>query len=84
MIINKTIVRNFIFALFALLTFSISMGLMYSLTIESKNITFEQQTLCDGKGYVNITQFSFFLKLMLAFVAGGLVSDRLFMKIGVF
>jgi len=95
---KKQIVRNFIFSLFCVLILVLSFTLTYYVTFyneekvidlaKNKNIQNLNQNedlqLCDGSN-INYTYFinSFLFKLMGAFFAGGILSDGMFIKMGI-
>jgi len=88
MFTNKQSLRNLVFCVFCLLIFSLSIALTYYITFsEEENLNkleinkIENTELCQES---NITSNTFYLKIVLAFFAGGIVSDRLYLKLGVF
>jgi hypothetical protein len=88
MFTNKDAVRKLIFGLFCSLIFLISIALTYHISIlEGKDIThlttpIKEENDC-GNGQ-NFFVGSFYFKIMAAFFAGGMLSDRLFIRIGIF
>lgn len=93
---NKQIVRNFIFAFFCALILLISFTLTYYVTFfdegkaieeNQKQIEKENQNedVCSNNAKTGTTYFinSLMFKLMAAFFAGGILSDGLFIKMGI-
>jgi uncharacterized membrane protein SpoIIM required for sporulation len=91
---KKQIVRNYIFALFSVLILVISFTLTYYITfydeekiikenLKRKEIDLHNENSCD---IINSEFFlnTFIFKLLGAFFAGGVLSDGLYIKLGVF
>jgi hypothetical protein len=88
MFTNKQTLRNLVFSVFCVLILTISFALTYYITFSQEEnyqkvevIKIENKEICQ-ETYTVIN--SFYLKIVLAFFAGGIVSDRLFLKLGVF
>ncbi len=85
MFANKQIIRNIIFAVFCVLILCLSLVLLYYITIfdEKVEVTIEaiEEDMCEKSKNMSMTTFIF--KIICAFFAGGLVSDKLFLKLGI-
>jgi hypothetical protein len=94
MFINKEKIRKIIFLLFCSVVLTVTVSLTYYITFfeEAEMISNQEKLkkieICNedvdtSNTLENPTNF-FFFKLITAFFAGGLLSDRLFIKLGVF
>jgi hypothetical protein len=85
MFTNKQFIRNVVFGVFCVLILCISLALVYYITLFDEKVEIPvvevDTNLCDKSG--NMLLSTFIIKIMAAFFAGGLVSDRLFLKIGI-
>ena len=85
MFTNKQLIRNFIFGVFCILILAISLVLTYYITFydeKTEQHSFQKEDeQCEKPDTIPITNFLF--KIVCAFFAGGLVSDKLFLKIGI-
>jgi hypothetical protein len=85
---KKQIVRNYIFGLFCALILILSVTLTYYVAFydeeKAAKVVIEKQD--EGCGNSSSTYFinSFIFKIMGAFFAGGMLSDGLFIKLGIF
>lgn len=88
MFTNKKSIRNLVFCAFCLLILSLSIAITYYITFSEEEYInkleinkIESTELCQES---NTATNTFYLKIVLAFFAGGIVSDRLYLKLGVF
>ena len=85
MFANKQFIRNFIFGVFCVLILAISLVLTYYITFYDEKIEQEiikvEEEQCKKPDTLPMTAFLF--KIVCAFFAGGLVSDKVFLKIGI-
>jgi hypothetical protein len=85
MFANKQFIRNFIFGVFCVLILCISLALVYYITLFDEKsevpIVETDEEKCEKSENMLIS--TFILKIIGAFFAGGLVSDRIFLKIGI-
>ncbi len=87
---KKQIVRNFIFGFFCALILLVTFSLTYYITFYEKeqpkvHTTYENgyESKCEhnrGDYFIN----SIYFKLMAAFFAGGIISEGLWLKVGIF
>ena len=90
---KKQIFRNFIFALFGVLILMISIILMYYVAFYDKEYEMEKSIVFNKSNTDTIQEcktsegnyfiYTFVFKLMVAFFAGGILSDGLYIKLGV-
>lgn len=88
MFTNKQTVRKFVFYVFCVLILMMSITLTYYMTFYEKeyNIKVEMNKnesfdICQENNSIFNHVYT---KIVLAFFAGGIVSDRIFLKLGVF
>jgi hypothetical protein len=88
MFINKQTVRNFVFCVFSVLILMLSVTLTYYITFyeieNDKNVEVNKRNTNDVCQENNSIFNHIYMKIVLAFFAGGIVSDRIFLKMGVF
>ncbi len=83
-------IRNFVFAIFCFLILVVTLALTYYITFydETKHIKAKNEDNGDEDVSCSSIQHNFFIgtfffKIISAFFAGGMLSDRLFIKLGV-
>ena len=85
MFTNKQSLRKIVFCLFCVLIFLISIAFTYYVTFYDANFDTKEkidvEKLCDDR---NSILDNMYLKIIVAFFAGGIVSDKLFLKLAVF
>jgi ABC-type methionine transport system permease subunit len=92
MFIEKQKIRKIIFMVFSMLVMTVSIGLIDCIWLTLKEIEYVGNDLnlhviiepCNNA--VNVFKnnpFWFCVKLIFAFIAGGLISDKIFIKLGV-
>jgi hypothetical protein len=93
---SKQFVRNVIFCVFCILILVVSFALTYYITfydevyeenlkkiqINKEEFAKAQHDVCSNSNDTMYFMNSFYFKIMVAFFAGGFLSDRFFLKFG--
>jgi hypothetical protein len=81
MFVNKQLVRKYIFITFAILISIVSIGITVNFLKEETLIG--EKTPMESECMNHYFIGSFILKTLLAFFAGGMVSDKIFIRMGI-